>query len=124
MKLVAVIGINELYLTQIKETLAPYAQARPTDTFEQWVHTAYNDGAHLSAEGFYIITPALGFDFEKGIGTPFRYYSVGAACSEVELDVLTGEYRVLRADILMDVGATLSPAIDIGQIEGLIDIMI
>jgi xanthine dehydrogenase large subunit len=71
----------------------------------------------LSEAGFYK-TPKITWDRTKGTGRPFLYFAYGAACSEVIVDTLTGEYRVTRVDILHDVGKSLNPAIDIGQIEG------
>jgi xanthine dehydrogenase large subunit len=72
---------------------------------------------HLSATGFYQ-TPKLHWDREKAKGRPFFYFAYGAACSEVVIDILTGESKVERVDILHDVGRSINPAIDIGQIEG------
>ena len=72
---------------------------------------------HLSAAGFYK-TPKLHWDRDKGKGRPFFYYAYGAACSEVAIDILTGEMNVRRVDILHDVGRSINPALDIGQIEG------
>lgn len=71
----------------------------------------------LSSSGFYA-TPKIHYDPDTGKGRPFLYYANGAACSEVIIDTLTGEYRVLRTDILQDVGRSLNPDIDLGQIEG------
>ncbi|MEX0853711.1 MAG: xanthine dehydrogenase molybdopterin binding subunit [Bauldia sp.] len=71
----------------------------------------------LSATGFYR-TPKLSWDREKVSGRPFFYFAYGAACSEVTVDTMTGEMRLDRVDILHDVGKSLNPAIDIGQIEG------
>ncbi len=71
----------------------------------------------LSSTGFYR-TPKIHFDREAGRGRPFFYFAYGTAVSEVAVDSLTGEYRVLRVDILHDVGRSLNPAIDRGQIEG------
>jgi xanthine dehydrogenase large subunit len=71
----------------------------------------------LWSDGFYA-TPGLHWDRERLQGRPFFYFAYGAAISEVLVDTLTGEHRVLRADILHDVGRSLNPAIDIGQIEG------
>lgn len=71
----------------------------------------------LACHGFYS-TPTIHYDRQTASGHPFYYFAYGAACSEVLIDTLTGEYRVLRADILHDVGASLNPAIDIGQVEG------
>ncbi len=71
----------------------------------------------LSATG-YFRTPGIGWDKIKGIGTPFRYYAMGMAVSEVIVDVLTGAFTLLRTDILHDVGDSINPGIDKGQIEG------
>lgn len=86
-------------------------------TFESFVQLAYFNQVSLSSTGFYR-TPKIYYDHEKARGRPFYYYAYGAACSEVIIDTLTGEYKLLRVDILHDVGASLNPAIDIGQIEG------
>lgn len=71
----------------------------------------------LSATGFYA-TPKIHYDRATHTGRPFYYFAYGAACSEVLIDTLTGEMKVTRADILHDVGKSLNPAIDLGQIEG------
>jgi xanthine dehydrogenase large subunit len=71
----------------------------------------------LSATGFYK-TPTIGWDKDKGRGKPFYYYAFGMAVTEVLLDVLTGRHTILRTDILHDVGDSLNPQIDIGQVEG------
>ncbi len=71
----------------------------------------------LSSTGFYA-TPKITWDRKAGRGRPFYYFAYGAAVSEVAIDTLTGENRILRADILHDCGASLNPALDIGQIEG------
>ena len=71
----------------------------------------------LSSTGFYA-TPKLHWDRPKGKGRPFFYYAYGAACAEVVIDTLTGEMKVTRVDLLHDVGKSLNPAIDLGQIEG------
>ncbi|TBW48995.1 xanthine dehydrogenase molybdopterin binding subunit [Marinobacter halodurans] len=82
-----------------------------------FVQQAYMARVSLSSSGFYA-TPKIHYDPETGRGRPFLYYANGAACSEVVVDTLTGEYRVIRTDILHDVGQSLNPEIDIGQIEG------
>jgi xanthine dehydrogenase large subunit len=71
----------------------------------------------LSHAGHYR-TPEIHWDRAKAKGRPFYYFAFGAACSEVAIDTLTGETRVLRADLLHDVGASINPALDIGQVEG------
>ncbi|PMK02162.1 hypothetical protein BCU12_18690 [Vibrio sp. 10N.261.55.A7] len=86
-------------------------------TFNSFVELAWFNQISLSSTGFYR-TPKIFYDHEKARGRPFYYYAYGASCSEVIIDTLTGEYKILRVDILHDVGASLNPAIDIGQIEG------
>ncbi|MCL4124357.1 UNVERIFIED_CONTAM: hypothetical protein GTU68_024351 [Idotea baltica] len=78
---------------------------------------AYQNRISLSATGFYA-TPKIKWDRMAGRGRPFFYFAYGASVTEVVVDTLTGENRILRSDILHDVGASLNPAIDIGQIEG------
>jgi len=85
--------------------------------FEELVQLAYLNRVSLSATGFFR-TPDINFNHETFSGHPFLYFAYGAAISEVVVDTLTGEYRVERVDILHDVGRSLNPAIDIGQIEG------
>ncbi|KAK3754121.1 hypothetical protein RRG08_024195 [Elysia crispata] len=123
----------------ITERLAPYRQAQPKGTLKQWAHAAHQDKVCLSATGFYKLEN-VSLDWSRKVNTPFSYFSFGAACSEVEIDCLTGDHQergggqlacseveidcltgdhqVLRTDIVMDVGQTLNPAIDVGQIEG------
>jgi len=86
-------------------------------TFDAFIKQAYLARVQLSAAGFYK-TPKIHWDRSKGQGRPFYYYAYGAACSEVTIDTLTGEYRVERTDILHDVGRSLNPALDRGQVEG------
>ncbi len=121
---------------QIKERLVAFAAAKwnvePADViflpnrvrvgeieipFPDLINQAYFARVQLSAAGFYK-TPKIHWDRKAGRGTPFYYFSYGAACSEVSIDTLTGEYLIDRTDILHDVGRSLNPAIDIGQIEG------
>ncbi|WP_323785816.1 xanthine dehydrogenase molybdopterin binding subunit [Thalassovita sp.] len=93
---------------QVGDTEIPFAEA---------AMLAYENRISLSATGFYK-TPKVAWDRIKGEGRPFFYFAYGAAVTEVALDTLTGENRILRADILHDAGASLNPALDKGQIEG------
>lgn len=88
-----------------------------TLSFTELVKLAYFARVSLSATGFYR-TPKIHYDRSTFQGRPFFYYAYGAAASEVIIDTLTGEHRVLRVDILHDCGKSLNPAIDMGQIEG------
>jgi xanthine dehydrogenase large subunit len=85
--------------------------------FKELIHQAWFARISLSATGFYR-TPKINYDRSTFSGRPFFYYAYGAAVSEVIIDTLTGEYRLLRVDILHDAGQSLNPAIDMGQIEG------
>jgi len=86
-------------------------------SFAQFVQLAYSHRISLSATGYYR-TPEIHYDREQGKGRPFFYYANGAAVAEVLIDTLSGEYKLLRADICQDVGDSINPALDIGQIEG------
>ena len=86
-------------------------------SFSEATKLCYENRISLSATGFYK-TPKVAWDRIKGEGRPFFYFAYGAAITEVVVDTLTGENRILRADILHDAGASLNPALDIGQIEG------
>ncbi|MFV2038345.1 MAG: molybdopterin cofactor-binding domain-containing protein, partial [Paracoccaceae bacterium] len=88
-----------------------------TMSFAQAARLAYENRISLSATGFYK-TPKIQWDRAAGRGRPFYYFAYGAAVSECVIDTLTGENRILRCDILHDAGASLNPALDIGQIEG------
>ncbi len=85
--------------------------------WDELVRTAYHQRVQLSAAGFYR-TEGLHWDSTVMQGSPFKYFAYGAAASEVEVDGFTGAYRTLRVDIVHDVGDSLSPLIDLGQIEG------
>ncbi len=85
--------------------------------FGDIVMQAYTSRVQLWSEGFYA-TPGLHWNRETLQGRPFFYFAYGAAVSEVVIDTLTGECRLLRADVLHDVGRSLNPAVDIGQVEG------
>nr|XP_018916770.1 PREDICTED: xanthine dehydrogenase [Bemisia tabaci] len=98
---------------QIMERLKPYKKAKPDADWKTWVHDAFFDRVSLAASGFYK-TPDIG----HGTENYFNYFVYGVACAEVEIDCLTGDHQVLRTDIVMDLGESLNPAIDIGQVEG------
>ncbi|MFE9928445.1 xanthine dehydrogenase molybdopterin binding subunit [Streptomyces sp. NPDC005533] len=85
--------------------------------WDELVRTAYFQRVQLSAAGFYR-TEGLHWDAKAFHGSPFKYFSYGAAATEVEVDGFTGAYRIRRVDIVHDVGDSLSPMIDIGQVEG------
>ncbi|MGH1483502.1 MAG: xanthine dehydrogenase molybdopterin binding subunit [Geminicoccales bacterium] len=121
---------------QIKERLAAFVAkregARPEDVvfvndevrinditapFEAVVQGAYHARVQLWSDGFYA-TPKLNWDKDTLTGRPFFYFAYGAAVSEVIVDTLTGEWKLLGADLLHDAGNSINPAIDIGQVEG------
>ncbi len=85
--------------------------------FKDAVSQAYQNRISLSSTGFYA-TPKIKWDRMAGRGRPFFYFAYGAAVTEVVIDTLSGEYRILRTDLLHDAGKSLNPALDIGQIEG------
>ncbi len=85
--------------------------------FDELATSCWMNRVQLSAAGFYK-TPKIHWDRATGRGHPFYYFAYGAAASEVTIDTLTGEYQIDRSDVLEDVGRSLNPAIDIGQVEG------
>ncbi|CAH1102357.1 unnamed protein product [Psylliodes chrysocephalus] len=101
----------------LKERLRPIKEKNPNGTWEAWILAAYQDRISLAATGYYK-TPDIGYNWESGEGRLFNYFTFGAACTEVEIDTLTGDHQVLKTDIVMDLGESLNPAIDVGQIEG------
>jgi len=92
-------------------------QTRQGISFGDLAQLAYINRVSLSANGYYK-TPKIHYDRPNGKGRPFFYYSNGAALAEVEIDTLTGENKVLAVDVLHDVGNSINPALDKGQIEG------
>jgi xanthine dehydrogenase large subunit len=86
-------------------------------SFREVAALAHRERVSLSSTGHYR-TPLVHWDRETFRGRPFYYFSWGAAVSEVEIDTLTGEYRVRRVDILHDCGGSINPAVDRGQVEG------
>jgi xanthine dehydrogenase large subunit len=123
----AVLAACDAIRTRMAEFLGQGAEVRFADGRVMWgdqnisfakaVAACYQARVGLSATGFYK-TPDLSWDRAAGQGRPFFYFAHGAAVSEVVIDRLTGENRILRADILHDVGASLNPALDRGQVEG------
>lgn len=85
--------------------------------FTKLVQAGYEARVQLWSDGFYA-TPGLHWDRETMTGHPFFYFAYGASVSEVQVDTLTGEWKLLRADLLGDAGSSINPAIDIGQVEG------
>jgi xanthine dehydrogenase/oxidase len=101
--------------TQLNSRLEPF---RNTDkSWESTVMDAYMERVCLSAHGHYK-TPDLTYDWDTNKGRMYSYFTYGAACTEVEIDVLTGDHVVTRSDLVMDVGTPINPSIDVGQIEG------
>jgi len=94
-----------------------YIGDKETLTFAEMIQLSYQNRISLSSTGYYK-TPKIFYDRSKAWGRPFFYFALGAACAEVEIDTLTGEYKVLRCDVLHDAGQSINPSIDIGQIEG------
>lgn len=99
------------------QRLEPIRQKNPKGSWESWVNAAFFAKISLSATGFYR-GPDTYMDWEKMEGLPYAYFTFGACCCEVELDCLTGDYRTLRTDIVADIGKSVNPSVDIGQIEG------
>lgn len=102
---------------KLLKRLEPYREKFPDENWNKWIQRAYMDRVSLSATGFYR-TPDIGYDITTNKGQAFNYFTYATACSEVEIDCLTGDHQVIRTDIVMDLGSSLNPAIDIGQIEG------
>ncbi|XP_040297422.1 aldehyde oxidase-like [Bufo bufo] len=102
---------------KLRQRLEPIVRKNPEGTWESWVKDAFYERISLSATGFFRGYDTY-MDWEKGEGHPFQYCVYGAACSEVEVDCLTGDYKNIRADIIMDTGCSINPAVDVGQIEG------
>lgn len=117
---------------QINARLAPLREASPGASLAELAQSAFFARIDLSAHGFFIIDAnRCGFDWGAKPGAladgtpdnttrghPFNYFTQGVGCVEVEIDVLTGDHAVRRADLLVDLGSSINPALDIGQIEG------
>ncbi|KAJ3287637.1 hypothetical protein HK104_008503 [Borealophlyctis nickersoniae] len=102
---------------QINERLKPFREREPKMTWQEIIAAAYMERINLSANGHYR-TPDLSWNWDTQTGRMYNYFTYGAACAEVEIDTLTGDHVVLRSDVVMDIGKSLNPAVDIGQIEG------
>lgn len=102
---------------QINERLQPYREKMPGASFGELAHAAYFDRVNLSAQGFYS-TPDIGYVWGENTGQMFFYFTQGVTVAEVQIDTLTGDWTPLRADIKMDVGHSINPSVDYGQIEG------
>jgi xanthine dehydrogenase large subunit len=112
------LGINAHDVRIVDGVARPLSASEETHVgWDELVRTAYFQRVQLSASGFYR-TEGLHWDSTVMQGSPFKYFAYGAAATEVEVDGFTGAYRTLRVDIVHDVGDSLSPLIDIGQIEG------
>ena len=103
---------------QLNGRLQPYREKLgPDATMKEIAHAAYFDRVNLSANGFYK-TPDIGYVWGPNTGQMYFYFTQGVATAEVEIDTLTGDWTALRADVKMDVGRSINPSIDYGQIEG------
>ena len=112
--------VSERQACDPKKVIFAHGQVSTPDaamSWEQLIDDAWHARVQLWSDGFYK-TPKIHYDKQTLTGRPFYYFSYGAACSEVAIDTLTGESRLLKVDILHDVGTPINPAIDIGQIEG------
>uniref|UniRef100_A0A8D2JGV8 FAD-binding PCMH-type domain-containing protein n=1 Tax=Varanus komodoensis TaxID=61221 RepID=A0A8D2JGV8_VARKO len=97
--------------------LEPIISQNPKGTWKEWAKDAFEQSINLSVTGYFRGYEA-NMDWEKGEGHPFEYFIYGAACTEVEIDCLTGDHKNIKTDIVMDIGRSINPAVDIGQIEG------
>lgn len=113
----SLIGTNPSDVRFSEGTISGLGASAQKLSWEEVVHAAYFQRVQLSASGYYR-TEGLHWDAKAMQGVPFKYFAYGVAASEVEVDGFTGAYRLRRVDIVHDVGDSLSPMIDIGQIEG------
>jgi xanthine dehydrogenase large subunit len=109
--------IYEVHPREVNWEFGGIRAGRQFVSFGELATSCWMNRVSLSAAGFYS-TPKIHWDRATGRGHPFYYFAYGAACAEVTIDTLTGEYVFDRADVLEDVGRSLNPAIDIGQVEG------
>nr|XP_008509605.1 PREDICTED: aldehyde oxidase 1-like [Equus przewalskii] len=110
------LAVKDACQTLLKR-LEPIISKNPKGTWKDWAQAAFDESISLSATGYF-----RGYEthmnWETGEGHPFAYFVFGAACSEVEIDCLTGAHKNIRTDIVMDIGHSINPALDVGQIEG------
>eukprot|EP00252_Welwitschia_mirabilis_P022734 TRINITY_DN6242_c0_g1_i4.p1 TRINITY_DN6242_c0_g1~~TRINITY_DN6242_c0_g1_i4.p1 ORF type:complete len:857 (-),score=218.91 TRINITY_DN6242_c0_g1_i4:256-2721(-) len=99
---------------QLKARMKPIAEKLKPKSFAELSTACHLERIDLSAHGFYA-TPDICFDWQCGKGRPFSYFTFGAACAIVEIDTLTGDFHLKNVDIVMDLGNSINPAIDIGQ---------
>jgi xanthine dehydrogenase large subunit len=109
--------IYEVHPRDVKWEFGGIRAGKQFVEFGELATSCWMNRVQLSAAGFYK-TPKIHWDRATGRGRPFYYFAYGAAASEVTIDTLTGEYQIERCDVLEDVGRSLNPAIDIGQVEG------
>lgn len=102
---------------QLNERLQTYREKMPNATMKELAHAAYFDRVNLSAQGYYR-TPDIGYVWGENKGQMFFYFTQGVTAAEVQIDTLTGDWTPLRVDIKMDVGRSINPGLDYGQIEG------
>jgi len=102
---------------QLNERLRPFREKMPNATMKELAHAAYFARVNLSAQGYYR-TPDIGYVWGENSGQMFFYFTQGVTAAEVQIDTLTGDWTPLRADIKMDVGRSINPSVDYGQIEG------
>uniref|UniRef100_A0A8C4WS49 FAD-binding PCMH-type domain-containing protein n=1 Tax=Gopherus evgoodei TaxID=1825980 RepID=A0A8C4WS49_9SAUR len=101
----------------LRKRLEPIINKNPEGKWEDWITEAYDQSVSLSATG-YFRGYMVNMNWDTGEGQAFPYFVFGAACSEVEIDCLTGDHKNIRTDIVMDACFSINPAVDIGQIEG------
>lgn len=99
------------------QRLEPIMKKNPKGTWQTWITSAFFEKISLSATGFYR-GPDTYMDWLRQEGQPYAYFTYAACCCEVEVDCLTGDFRTVRTDIMVDIGRSINPSVDIGQIEG------
>ncbi|XP_073814863.1 xanthine dehydrogenase-like [Musca autumnalis] len=103
---------------KLNKRLAPIKAANPKGTWKEWIQAAYLQSISLSATGYYNLETVDYHPVDNPTAQLYSYFTNGVGITVVEIDCLTGDHQVLSTDIVMDIGSSLNPAIDIGQIEG------